>query len=139
MSLPALGFRLFRGALTLLRIRLLRCPGVEVADKTVKLSRYVSAVLSFSAHLIGSPVKGSRQLCCRGVELKPINYQLLALRCGQRPLVGNVFIRSVCRGFVGSFRSGLRNGCIDISVKALLKSLPLAELEGKMPLAADEV
>ena len=66
--------------------------GVEVADETVKLSHYVSAVLvfavarpdtmeetaiatqpgsavlSFRAHHIGSPVKGSRQLCCRGVD-----------------------------------------------------------------------
>ena len=52
------------------------------ADKTVAASQPGSAVLSFRAHHIGSPVKGSRQLCCRGVELKPINYQLLALRCG---------------------------------------------------------
>ena len=53
---------------------------------------YISA--KFAPHHIGSPVKGSRQLCCRGVELKPINYQLLAFRCGQRSLVGNGFIRS---------------------------------------------
>ena len=29
-----------------------------------------SAVLIFASRSIGSPVKGSRQLCCRGVELK---------------------------------------------------------------------
>ena len=40
-------------------------------------------VQNLCLHSIGSPVKGSRQLCCRGVELKPIHYQLSALRCGQ--------------------------------------------------------
>ena len=34
------------------------------------VSRNASALLNFAPHLIGSPVKGSRQLCCRGVELK---------------------------------------------------------------------
>jgi len=87
-------------------------PGVEATDQTVKLPRYISALLSFAPQPIGSPVKGSRQLCCRGVELKPINYQLLALRCGQRSLVGNGFIRSACNGFVGSFRSDWRKNCI---------------------------
>ena len=47
------------------------------------VSRYMNALLSFAPHHIGSPVKGSRQLCCRGVKLKPINYQLSALRCGR--------------------------------------------------------
>ena len=89
--------RFFRGALTQLRIRILRCPGVEVAEETVKLSRYarlcyISA--KFAPHLFGSPVKGSRQLCCRGVELKTIHYYLLPLHCGQRSPVGNGFIRS---------------------------------------------
>ena len=69
-------------------------PGVEVAEETVKLPPHISEVLNSAPHPIGSPVKGSRQLCCRGVELKPINYQLSALRCGQRSLVGNGFIRS---------------------------------------------
>ena len=40
--------------------------------------------------------------------LTAINYQLLALHCGQRLLVGNGFIRSACHGFVGTFRSGYR-------------------------------
>ena len=86
----------------------LRWPGVEVTDETGKLPRYARLCYicaKFRLHHIGSPVKGSRQLCCRGVELKPINYQLLALRCGQQPLVGNGFIRSVCDGLAGSFRS----------------------------------
>ena len=51
-----------------------------------------SAVFSFLPHSIGSPVKGSRQLAAEG--LTAINYQLLAIRCGQRSLVGNGFIRS---------------------------------------------
>ena len=55
-------------------------------------TRRVSAMLSFAPHSIGSPVKGSRQLAAEG--LTAINYQLLALRCGQRSLVGNGFIRS---------------------------------------------
>ena len=69
----------------------------ESAEKTVCASQPGSALLRFAAHPIGSPVKGSRQLCCRGVELihiNPINYQLLALSCGQQSLVGNGFIRS---------------------------------------------
>ena len=96
-------------------------PGVEVTDKTVKLPPHISEVLNSAPHPIGSPVKGSRQLCCRGVELKPISYQLLALRCGHRSPVGNGFIRSVCHGFVGTSQSGNRKNCIGTSVKALLK------------------
>ena len=41
-------------------------PGVEVTDQTVKLPRYISAMLSFLQHSIGSPVKGSRQLAAEG-------------------------------------------------------------------------
>ena len=89
------------------------------------------------------------------MQIKPINCQLLALRCGQRSLVGNGFIRSACHGFVGTHRSGYRNKCIGnyslliINYSSFiihwgghrppLFCLPLAELEGKMPLAADEV
>ena len=86
-------FRFFRGE-PIPAFVFLRCPGIETLVETVVASHYVSAVFSFLPHSIGSPVKGSRQLCCRGVELKPVNYQLLALRCGQRSLVGNGFIRS---------------------------------------------
>ena len=39
--------------------------------ETMVASRYISALLNFVAHHIGSTVKGSRQLCCRGVELNP--------------------------------------------------------------------
>ena len=97
-------FRFFSGALLLLRIHLLRYPGIETLVETVVASHYVSAVFSFLPHSIGSPVKGSRQLAAEG--LTAINYQLLALHCGQRSLVGNGFIRSACYGFVGTFRSG---------------------------------
>ena len=76
----------------------------EGAEETVVAAPSVSAVLNFAPHPIGSPVKGSRQLAAEG--LTAINYQLLALRCGQQPLVGNGFIRSACNGFIGSFRSG---------------------------------
>ena len=79
----------------------------EAAVETVVASHYVSAVFSFLPHSIGSTVKGSRQLAAEG--LTAINYQLLAIRCGQQPLVGNGFIRSVCNGFVGIHRSGNRN------------------------------
>ena len=41
--------RFFSGDLTQLRIRILRLPGIEVAGKTGKLSRYVSAVLVLAA------------------------------------------------------------------------------------------
>jgi hypothetical protein len=40
----------------------------EGAEETVVAAPYVSAVLNFAPHPIGSPVKGSRQLRCRGVE-----------------------------------------------------------------------
>ena len=87
-------FRFFSGALLLLRIHLLRYPGIETLVETVVASHYVSAVFSFLPHSIGSPVKGSRQLAAEG--LTAINYQLLALRCGQRSLVGNGLARSAC-------------------------------------------
>jgi hypothetical protein len=58
--------------------------------------------------------------------LTAINYQLLALRCGQQPLVGNGFIRSACYGFAGSSRSGYRNKRIGIGVYAQLKIRALA-------------
>ena len=51
---------------------------------------------------LAPPVKGSSRLCRRGVEFKPINYQLLALRCDNRSPVGNGFIRSACHGLVGT-------------------------------------
>ena len=113
-------FRFFSGALLLLRIHLLRYPGIETLVETVVASHYVSAVFSFLPHSIGSPVKGSRQLAAEGVTA--INYQLLALRCGQRSLVGNGFIRSACCGLVGSSRSGHRNIRIGSSVNAPLKN-----------------
>ena len=51
--------------------------------ETMATSRHVSALPSFAPRLIGSPVKGSRQLAAEG--LTAINYQLLALRCDNRP------------------------------------------------------
>ena len=49
----------------------LRWPGVEVTDETGKLPRYarlcyISA--KFAPHLIGSTVKGSRQLAAEGLN-----------------------------------------------------------------------
>ena len=96
-------FRFFSGALLLLRIHLLRYPGIETLVETVVASHYVSAVFSFLPHSIGSPVKGSRQLAAEG--LTAINYQLLALRCGQRSLVGNGLACPVCQGFFRAYRS----------------------------------
>ena len=43
------------------------CPVRNVGGNR-SVSRNVSALLSFAPHSIGSPVKGSRRLCCRGVE-----------------------------------------------------------------------
>ena len=60
--------RFFRGALTQLPIRILREPGVEVTDEIGKLPPHISAVLNSASHHIGSPCKGSRLLCRRGVE-----------------------------------------------------------------------
>ncbi len=54
--------------------------------ETMATSRHVSALPSFAPRLIGSPVKGSRQLAAEG--LTAINYQLLALRCDNRSLEG---------------------------------------------------
>ena len=48
----------------------------EDVCKTVCASRCVSALPSFSPHHIGSLAKESRQLYCRGVELKPISSPL---------------------------------------------------------------
>ena len=100
-------------------------PGVEVTDETGKLPRYarlcyISA--KFTPRLIGSTVKGSRQLAAEG--LTAINYQLLALRCGQQPLVGNGFIRSAV--MVSSAATG-RATAINVSVqcKNATKKAPL--------------
>ena len=41
---------IFRGALTLLRIRILRLPGVEGAEETVVASHPGSVMLSFRTH-----------------------------------------------------------------------------------------
>ena len=40
----------------------------EGADETGKLPPHISAVLNSAPHHIGSPCKGSRLLCRRGVE-----------------------------------------------------------------------
>ena len=58
----------FSGELTLIRIRILREPGIEGTEETVAATQPGSAVLNFAPHTIGSPIKGSRQLCCRGVD-----------------------------------------------------------------------
>ena len=92
--------------------------------ETVAATHYVSAVFSFLPHSIGSPVKGSRQLCCRGVE-KTIRYQLLALRCGQRSLVGNGFIRSVV--MVLPVVPG-RAGAKTVSASALMRNYKFVRL-----------
>ena len=102
-------------------------PGVETMEETMTTTQHVSALLSFAPHPIGSPVKGSRQLCCRGVETT-INYQLLALRCDHRSLVGNRLACSACHGFVGTHRSGNRK---NVSVQIGCAS--------KKPLVTDEV
>jgi hypothetical protein len=52
----------------------------EDVCKTVCASRCVSALPSFSPHHIGSLAKESRQLYCRGVELKRTS-QLLTISC----------------------------------------------------------
>ena len=77
-------FRFFSGALALYLYIILRQPGVGTTEETMFASRCVRALLNFSPHLIGSTVKGSRQLCCRGVELNPCacahnGYQLTAI------------------------------------------------------------
>ena len=61
-------FFLFRGELGLLRIHISLVARFEATDETGKLPRHMRALLSFAAHLIGSPVKGSRQLAAEGVE-----------------------------------------------------------------------
>ena len=52
----------------------------------------------------------------------PINYQLLALRCGQRPLVGNGFIHSACYGFCRNLPVGLMQQMYRYTVNAPLKN-----------------
>ena len=94
--------------------------------ETMATSRHVSALPSFAPRLIGSPVKGSRQLAAEG--LTAINYQLLALRCDNRSLVGNRQACSACHGFVGTHRSGNRK---NVSVQIGCAS--------KKPLVTDEV
>ena len=62
-------FRIFRGALTQLRIRLLREPGIEGAEETIVASRNISAVLKFTPHSCRERIYPFRQavekLCCK--------------------------------------------------------------------------
>ena len=60
----------FRGALARLRIHLSLVARFEGAEETVIAAQPGSTVSNFAPYPIGSPVKGSRQLCCRGVEFK---------------------------------------------------------------------
>ena len=142
---------------------------VSKQRKNHDVSCSTSAMLSFAPHPLAPLSRGAGSFAAEGLRIRPINYQLLALRCGHRSLVGNGFIRSACYGFACTHRSGNRNNRIGTGVDALLKRcsqrlhtilftinyssfiihwgghrpppfcLPLAELEGKMPLAADEV
>ena len=114
-------FCFFSGALGQLRIRFLRQPGVETSDKTVKLPCYVSALLSFLPH-------PCRERACpfrffRGAlgQLR-IHISLVAR-------FGTMVETVVAAPYVGAM----------LSFAAHPNCLPLAELEGKMPLAADEV
>ena len=89
-------------------------------------------MLNFAPHPLAPLLRGAGSFAAKGLNKKPINYQLSALRCGQRSLA--------CTGFVGTHRSGHRKNRIGINVDAPLKCLPLAELEGKVsPLVTDEV
>ena len=76
----------------------------------------------------------------RACSLFTINYSSFIIHwrrpqtvplCLPLHLVGNGFIRSACHGLVGSSRSGWRKKRIGISVKALLKCLPLRSLRGR--------
>ena len=91
------------GAATDTHIAVARFEGV---DETGKLPPHVSAVLNSAPHHIGSHARGAGCFAAEGLNKKTINYQLLALRCGQRSLVGNGFIRSACYGFFRTHRSG---------------------------------
>ena len=82
--------------MTHLPIRLLRCPGIKVAEETVFASRNVSTLLSFAPHPCRERIYPFRLL-----HLPPLS--------------------------------------ISDTQQKFRHCLPLAELEGKMPLAADEV
>ena len=56
MTAPLTQGRLFRGARTQLRIRLLRQPGIEIADKTAKLPLPDTAVQILLRTSLASPV-----------------------------------------------------------------------------------
>ena len=115
-------FYFFNSALGHLRIHISLVARFETADKTVSASRNASAMLSFLPHPLAPLSRGAGSFAAEGLNKKTINYQLLALRCGQRSLVGNGFIRSACRGLVGIHRSRYCNKCIGISVNAQLKN-----------------
>ena len=80
----------------------------EGADETGKLPPHISAVLNSAPHHIGSHARGAGCFAAEGLNKKAINYQLLALRCGHRSLVGNRLACSACRSMVGTKIHGRR-------------------------------
>ena len=49
---------------------ILRSPGVDVTDQTVKLSRYVSTLLNFAPRPIGSPARGAGSFAAVGLNIQ---------------------------------------------------------------------
>ena len=80
-----------------LRIHISLVARFEGAEETAFASRNASVVLSFVAHPLAPLLRGAGSFAAKGLNKKPINYQLSALRCGQRSLA--------CTGFVGTHRS----------------------------------
>ena len=91
----------FSGDLTHLRIRLSLVARYQGCGGNRGCHALHKCNAEFLPPPIGSPVKGSRQLAAEG--LTAINYQLLALHCGQRSLVGNGLARSVRDDFARGY------------------------------------
>ena len=121
------GTGFFRGALTQLPIRILRCPGIEATDETVTASRYISAMLSFCRLPLALLSRGAGSLLPRGfggaltqlrihlslvtrfaVAQETVAFRVTQVRCCvlQHTLVENELACSAYRSLVGSFRSG---------------------------------
>ncbi len=86
----------------------------ETADKTVRASRYMSALLNFAAHPIVFPLRSVRGRCrlrqMRCYYIRAVGatlFQYVSVLPELKSIaVGNGFIRSAYTGLVGSFRSG---------------------------------
>ena len=104
----AVGATFFQRRIHIVPMRLLRCPGVEVTDKTVKLSRYarlcyISA--KFSLHPIVFPLRSLRGRC-----------RLRQMRCNYIRAVGATLLTYVSVWSITTGRDTAKNVFVECKI-----------------------